>query len=241
VQSRSSISTIADVNDFKHVNTRFNVKSFSDVIQSLDDRKKRIISSFGFGSLLEFGYCSVPLSFAAWVCCHINCKLEDIVVNNKSIKLSPGLVHDVLGLPIGGHNILREGEDGRHLFMSKVSSGKRASVYELKDRMRQDDLSDDDVVRIFLSLALSFFLCPSASVVLSPKYLGPLVDIAKVKEWDWSQLVFDWLMKGVARFQRLFRSRSHKTTYLCSCLFYVCVSYLPFLSYIYVYYCFLYF
>ena len=46
---------------------RFHVIYFLEVIHGLDGHKKRVIRSYGFGSLLDFDGCSVPLSFACWI------------------------------------------------------------------------------------------------------------------------------------------------------------------------------
>jgi hypothetical protein len=217
-------NTGGDFNGEKNVTTRFNIKGFTEVIQALDEEKKEMIRSHGFGSLLDFACSSAPVKFAAWICLKLNCRLGDIIVNNKSIKLSPESVHDVLGLPLGGRDILRSSEDGKALFFSRADRNKLSSVYEQREKLKRSDLGDDEFMRTFLAVALSYFLCPSAGVVLSPKYLGPLVDIKTAKDWDWSKLVYDWVIKNVARFQKRCMSSSRDSVSLPVCLYYICVS-----------------
>jgi len=102
--------------------TQLNVSYFSKVLDALKKEKREIIQSYGFGSLLLFDKCCIPLPFARWVVDHIQVSSSAIVVNNRSIPLSPQTVHDVLGIPIGGHTIRKgDAENGKGAFLNGMN------------------------------------------------------------------------------------------------------------------------
>ena len=80
-------------------------------------------------------------------------------------------------------------------------------------------LSDDNIFRYFMVVALSTFLCPNSSTLPSPKYLGALIDVSTVKNWDWSKFVFEWLFASIS----LYRKKQRRTIGGCIYFFAVCL------------------
>ncbi|CAL4993624.1 unnamed protein product [Urochloa decumbens] len=74
----------------KTVKTRQNVSYFAEIVDNLKQhpRKCKAIEDYGFGSLLSFENCTIPLPFSCWIADHIQVKSSDIVVKNKSIPIS---------------------------------------------------------------------------------------------------------------------------------------------------------
>ncbi|XP_066343358.1 uncharacterized protein [Miscanthus floridulus] len=70
------------------------------------------------------------------------------------------------------------------------------------DRLLHGNLSDDDFFRYFMVVALFSFLCPNSSTLPSPKYLGALIDVKSVKDWDWSKFVFQWLWSSILTYRK---------------------------------------
>jgi len=88
--------------------------------------------------------------------------------------------------------------------------------------INRDPMSDQEIVICFMLIALNSFLCPNSSLTPSSSYLGAFDDIEKVKDFDWSKLVLDWLLEKVKDFTR--SSKVQKT--LGGCLYYLAVVYL---------------
>jgi hypothetical protein len=162
--------------------TKLNVSYFSDVLKSLKPDKRCVIDSYSFGSLLLFDNCTIPMSFARWVVDHIKVDKWAIVVSGKSIPITPQIVHDVLGIPIGGKTISKAAtERGKTSLLQSMYMSRLPSAKVCGEKLLKDDISEDDLVCNFLIVALVTFLCPNSNVHPSPEYLKPLVDIKNAK------------------------------------------------------------
>ena len=62
-------NTVGAVSDARVQNTvtRLNVTYFSEILEDLDVPKREVIESYGFGSLLQFDKCVIPLPFSRWI------------------------------------------------------------------------------------------------------------------------------------------------------------------------------
>ena len=89
----------------RKVVTRLNVTYFSEILEALDGPKRKVIETYGFGSLLHFDKCAIPLVFSHWIADQVQVRSSDIVVRNKSIPITVRAVHDILGIPFGGSSV----------------------------------------------------------------------------------------------------------------------------------------
>ncbi|KAL6643631.1 hypothetical protein ACP70R_018397 [Stipagrostis hirtigluma subsp. patula] len=204
--------------------TRCNVTYFSEVLSRLDDRKCELIDRYGFGSLLAFDKCVVPLPFAQWIADHVHVRTSDIVVNNKSIPFSPESIHHVLGVPIGGRRIDRKQSSiAKTEFLKSSGLSTVPNVKHFGDELVSNRVSDGAVVRDFMIVALCTFLCPNSSIYPSGEYLLPLADWKTAKEWDWAEFIHYWFLKHVNKYQK--RKLAGKRSSIClgGCLYFLCV------------------
>ena len=164
--------------------SRFNSKYFGEkIIAKLDERKKKIIRHHGFGILLEYDGCSAPRGFVQWIADQVDVSCSDIVVGGKVIPLDPLSVHLFLGLPNDGEDIKENyTESTKSNFLSAIKEPSLPTIKTFGDKLVGGTLSDDDVLRYFMVVALSTFLCANSSTYPSPQYLGALIDVSKVKE-----------------------------------------------------------
>ncbi|RLN09089.1 hypothetical protein C2845_PM11G01480 [Panicum miliaceum] len=89
--------------------------------------------------------------------------------------------------------------------------------------MQRDNISDDDIVRNFLIVALVTFLCSNSNVYPSTEYLKPLIDVKKAKGWDWSKFVHYWLFKQIKKYNTLKKEPDHATIAMGGCMYIVCL------------------
>jgi len=163
---------------------------------------------------------------------HISVSSGDIVLKNKSIPITPQTVHDVLGIPIGGKTISKASQEcGKFAFLRCMNMSNLPSVNVCRENLLKKNISDDDLVRNFLIVALATFLCPNSCVFPSTEYLKPLVDIKRAQEWDWCKFVHYWMFKHIKLYnQRLKKEEDKASTTMGECLYIVCVVYLDFLN-----------
>ncbi|XP_066382594.1 uncharacterized protein [Miscanthus floridulus] len=192
IRGRGKGKSSAAASTSERASSRFNSKYFGEIIMKLDERKKKIIRDHGFGTLLEYDGCSAPRGFVQWIADQVDLNCCDIVVGGKVIPFSTEAVHLFLGLPIGGEDIRENHNDSaKTKFLSEIDEASLPLIKTFGEKLLGDTLSDDDVFRYFMVVALSTFLCANASTLPSPQYLGALIGVSKVKEWDWSKFVFD--------------------------------------------------
>ena len=188
--------------------SRFNSKYFGEkIIAKLDERKKKIIRHHGFGILLEYDGCSAPRGFVQWIADQVDVSCSDIVVGGKVIPLDPLSVHLFLGLPNDGEDIKENyTESTKSNFLSAIKEPSLPTIKTFGDKLVGGTLSDDDVLRYFMVVALSTFLCANSSTYPSPQYLGSLIDVSKVKEWNWSKFIYDWMFSSITNYRKKHRS-----------------------------------
>ncbi|CAL4993095.1 unnamed protein product [Urochloa decumbens] len=211
--------------------SRISSAYFSDVIDSLSQKKRDVIHSYGFGSLLLFDKCKIPEKFSRWVLDHVHTSKSEIVLGNKSIHISPQIVNDILGIPIGGKTISKaDPESGKLGFLSSMKLTTLPSARSCGDKLLEDNISDDELVRNFLVVALVTFLCPNSRSVPSTEYLEPLVNVKEAKEWDWSKFVHYWLLKQITKYHKRMKGTDLESTTMGGCKYIICVAYLDFLN-----------
>jgi len=130
-----------------------------------------------------------------------------------------------LGLPIGGNSFppIATSNSVKSKILSMFGKNSMPQVHFFANKLiNRDPMSDQEIVICFMLIALNSFLCPNSSLTPSSSYLGAFDDIEKVKDFDWSKLVLDWLLEKVKDFTR--SSKVQKT--LGGCLYYLAVVYL---------------
>ena len=190
----------------------------------MDEFKKKIIRDHGFGILLEYDGCYAPKAFAQWLANQADLNCGDIVIGGKIIPFSAQSVHLFLGIPIGGEDINQHYDDSaKSRFLKEIKETSLPVTKTFGDKLLHRNLSDDDVFRYFIVVALSSFICPNSSTLPSPKYLGALIDVKSVKDWDRSKFVFEWLWSSISTY------RKKKRQTIGGCRYFFAVSLVPFL------------
>lgn len=113
----------------------------------------------------------------------------------------------------------------RPIFLKKIKATSLPLIKTFGDKLVGNTLSDDDIFRYFMVVALSTFLCSNSNTLPSTKYLGTLIDVSTVKDWDWSKYVFECLFASIS----LYRKKQRKT--IGGCIYFFAAYYLDFLNF----------
>ena len=93
--------------------------------------------------------------------------------------------HLFLEITVGGEDIRQQkDESAKANFLKEINETSLPLIKTFAKKLVGNTLSDDDIFRYFMVVALSTFLCPNSSTLPSPKYLGALIDVSTVKDWD---------------------------------------------------------
>lgn len=200
--------------------SRFSVKYFSKVLDSLSPHHKTVIENYCFQSMLLFDKCFVPNSFALWIAKQVDVNCSDIVLGQKLIPLNKQSVHVVLGLPVGGSTIHSKFDSGKQKILQIFGKTSIPSVKFFGEKLiKNEELPDDQILICFMIVSLNCFLCPNSSLIPSTKYLSAFEDMDLIESLDWCKLVFDWLMEHISKIE--------KSKTFGGCLFHLAVNFFP--------------
>ena len=206
--------------------SRCSLSYFATVVKKISAEQKLLIDRLGFGPLLEFVDCSVPRYFAKWIAEKVDVINHDILAGGKRIRISPESVHKVVGIPLGGKDVLSDAEDAKSSFLALFGLSTLPNIKFFGDKIIRGGLCDDEFIRCFMVVALSTFLCPTSSTLPSPKYVGALLDIKDIKNYNWSKFVFEWLILYIKKYQKNMLKTSQSTNTLGGCIYKLAVSFL---------------
>ena len=185
---------------------------------------KNVIRRYGFGCLLEFDSEPVPRSFAQWIADHVNTRSGDIVLDTKVIPMSSESVHMVLGIPLGGRPMKFNIDATKSAFLEVIGKDSLPTIKFFGSSIMKGKLDEDELVRNFLVVALSVFLCPNSNTFPSTKYLGALINPKEAKDFDMSKFVFEWLIAYIRKYKRDCQKPSDGPTTLGGCIYKLAVS-----------------
>ena len=112
-------------------------------------------------------------NFVQWIADQVDVNCCDILVGGKVVPFSAKSVHLFLGIPIGGEDIRQQkDESSKANFLKEINESSLPLFKTFGKKLVGNSLSDDDIFRYFMVVALSTFLCPNSSTLPSPKYLG---------------------------------------------------------------------
>ncbi|KAD7480208.1 hypothetical protein E3N88_03344 [Mikania micrantha] len=87
------------------LNTRSSPAQLFRCVKLLRDNQKRGVMEMGFGNLLKFNMDGIPSKMAHFVVDRLKCKRMEIICRGGCLKITPQLIHKLLGLAIGGVKI----------------------------------------------------------------------------------------------------------------------------------------
>lgn len=208
--------------------SRFSIGYFAKIVDIVckSNSRMELVKNRGFGYLLEVDDCTVPRPFAQWVADNVNTTDEAIVLRGKTIPLNAEAVSLVLGIPAGSTPISTVDEEiGKLEFLSLFGLTEVPSISFFGNKLMTEDLTDDEYIRCFLTVALATFLCPTSNTKPSTKYMGALVDVSNLKNLNWCSFVHGWTMCYVKKYQQQKENEKEEriTTTLGGCIYQLAV------------------
>ncbi|XP_076897923.1 helicase-like transcription factor CHR28 [Bidens hawaiensis] len=79
-----------------------------ETIQSLTEEQQACVREMGFGSILQMNIKSIPTALGYWLLVNYNHHLNELNVGDHVIKITPSLVHEILGIPMGNIKVLQD-------------------------------------------------------------------------------------------------------------------------------------
>ncbi|XBI76964.1 hypothetical protein VPH35_070137 [Triticum aestivum] len=142
--------------------TRYSGKLLSTIIGGLSPSQVSVLQSYRADCLLKFVRTEVPLRFVKWLAS----KFDEVYPISKYY-----VIHDILDLPVDGEPIVSDADAGREFILSHFNETSIPPVSFFCNKLKYEELPDEDIFICFMCIALSTFLCPNSSLSPSPIYL----------------------------------------------------------------------
>nr|TKW27640.1 hypothetical protein SEVIR_3G270600v2 [Setaria viridis] len=167
---------------------------FRSLIKNLTNEQKALIKSCGFGNILEFDCSEAPRSVSFWLAKMFDVNTRSVNLQNGStFTITASTVHQILGIPLGGRRIpTRSTKALKDVIGSDTGTSSIApTVDQLFISLVNSELGGDKFVRIFVLIALSFFLCPTSYGSASSHYYSGIASVEDIPKYDRSSFVLD--------------------------------------------------
>jgi hypothetical protein len=191
-----------------HVGCRSSANNVIAVISKFNQQKKDLVSSIGFGGLLELHEISrVNRFFSHWLVSKTN--WEDGTINiNEGVKMKIVAqdIEKIIGIPSTGTDILAYSikEEDKTTFLQKHMPflGPEHSLLKVADSIVQRDIppnmskEDGDQFKIaFVILVMGRFLAPTKQFYTGNyNFWHALINLDKIKHFNWSDYVLSCLL-----------------------------------------------
>ncbi|KAI3676169.1 hypothetical protein L1987_85769 [Smallanthus sonchifolius] len=106
------------------VRTRSSPKSLSDATRNLSGEQKDCVRAMGFEKMLSFNVDGIPGLLGHYVVDNLDTKSMTVKLERCSIKITKEVIHQLIGVPLGGTKIVIEGRAKTRVEARKMCSAK---------------------------------------------------------------------------------------------------------------------
>ena len=197
--------------------TRMSASKLKSIVEQCTNAQNRALEEMGFGHYRgQFNFHSTPTTLGLWVCKHYDSKSNTLVLSNqRKIKVTRELIHDILGIPMGDKKVvhLRETttEDPTTV---KWRASLPLSVYEpdgppnkrkifigkLENYLVAMSEGDWEFKVGFLVVFFSIFAHGNKDGSVNQRFLPSLVDINEVPNFDWCSYCLECMQAELKMF-----------------------------------------
>ncbi|KAJ0560205.1 putative papain-like cysteine peptidase superfamily [Helianthus annuus] len=175
---------------------RCSPKTLYEWMLKFNDKQKNIVRDIGFGSILNLKIQHVPTSLGLWLAKNYDDSTRILNLGSQSIKLSPELVHSVLGIPNGSRIITENNRPSIKspvvkLWRSQFPTGfTRFLVHETQtylDRRCKRERNDCGMLFVlnFLVLMFTHLGEGTKSGTVNQRFLPLITKDVDIKELGW--------------------------------------------------------
>lgn len=187
--------------------TRMCCRGLVTLLKELNPQQKNAVKELGFESLFSLEVTTLPSSLCHWLVKNFDPYSRSIPLANERLKLTEYDVHSCLGFHFGGEQVV-EVEDPR-----SGSAAYQELVKDWRSRMGITKGGPNTTLmparilasadgglnfkRDFMVYMISCLISSNQTSQVNHKILNSLVDISKVKDFDWCSYTMRALVKNV--------------------------------------------
>ncbi|XP_048491047.1 uncharacterized protein LOC104900092 isoform X1 [Beta vulgaris subsp. vulgaris] len=180
-----------------------------NLFKKLSTQQKDAVCSIGFGSLFELKLEEFPRDMIRMLCRNFCPKDKVLMIGNHRVQLKPADVADVFGIPMGKFKIpISKRDDDTKLknfwLENYAHSSGIVTPASMRMLMEMDDdflSGNDDFKRCFVMFAIITLLAPSLNTQADFKIVRALIDVNRIKEYDWCSYVLEDLATRMQKYE----------------------------------------
>lgn len=199
---------IQDDRVIKTLAGRRNTEFFVDMLENLNQNKKRAVQEIGFGALLNFNIRSFPRALAYYLINNFDSTSSSIKLNSgESLFLDDEDVHITLGFPIGSLPMKRVKFQENTKIKTEIARdckrGEKKMVPSyVVDQMKKDEEGGEWFKWNFMVLVEYALINTPADGNVSPQILDYIAEVEKIRQYNWCSYVISKLHETQKRWKR---------------------------------------
>ncbi|KAL9669918.1 hypothetical protein QQ045_007468 [Rhodiola kirilowii] len=180
--------------------TRSTPKPLTDCVKNLNKEQKLVVASMGLESMLHLNLNMVRAELAEWLLDSYQSKTSTLITDRGDVDIVPKDVHYILGLPLGGRNIIlpnRTDADSPIVQQFKLQYGgikdSTVTCKTIVKKIKQSNAADDTFKINFLVLFFSTMVESTKSGVSNQRILNGIEGTDDIRALKWCEFIYTCL------------------------------------------------
>ncbi|GKE58794.1 hypothetical protein Tco_1497979, partial [Tanacetum coccineum] len=171
--------------------TRSSPHPLYDSLRFLSNSQKNTLVDMGFGSLIGMNIHFVPLIFSRYIVKNFNQSLMCIKLRNDSVEVTPELVKEVLGIPLGGQCLVKISNDELKVRW-KAQFNKHITPKRVAEMIKKTDEAGIMFKLNFLVVFYNVMCASKEDGGANIDILDYISEDVEIRNLDWCTFVFDY-------------------------------------------------
>lgn len=177
---------------------RFQPKFLTEAIKSLSPSQRNWVKRTGFGSLLNFRMNEYPQSLGYYLALSFKNHCSSLCYNNVTIPVNDEDVHEVLGIPMGGRQIVfmrstHTDDLWRGQFIRPDRVGWKVTANMVCDAIKRSDDANRMFKLNFLVLMTNILIEGPTNPYVKQTVIGFTGDLDRCSDFNWCQYLVSQL------------------------------------------------
>lgn len=183
-----------------YLDSRCSLRKFAAVVKMFDQDQIQAVNALGLAGLLHIKRQKRKFQVIEDLAARFDIQSCELEVHGGRLKLNPGGVEWLLGLPSSGLSVEQFIGNDEDVRMMYNLGSDRIHAGQLGDSLASIPASPEFKAK-FLLYAISTVIRPSTSVYVSPQCFGILKNLSIVCALNWAKYALEGLVSGIKKFR----------------------------------------
>lgn len=168
--------------------------------RNLSDEQKKAVTEMGFGSLISLDISKIPSRLSLWLLQNYNEDKNEINIGNDIIKITPSLVHECLGIPMGDIEVLEKNKPRKGIcprldeFKNQFDNS-RISVIKVIEKVKNMSSSGRVFKTNFLVIFNTLLGEATKCTTVNQKFINWITSDDEIPKMNWCRYIMRCLSR----------------------------------------------